>query len=318
MAEVTKGSLEARALLFLRVVRLNDSRGLDASDSFRGLFSHEELPQMKLIRTQKLLHRWRGAVRLAALAAAVLALLGTGQQARAQIPSQMQTTGNLPFSINETLTFNQVQVPDGFKLTGVTVKVSGTLWGINRLQNLDVNTGGLGSTIHTAFLQVDGPLGVSVSTPVVDYGQSRDLAPYVNGDPFYSNASSMSSFTFGDTGGIPFIGAAPPFPAAGNGGPNPVPVMASFTFTDAATLAAFVGMGTLDFDVTSGGTTQGIGPGAQAAFDARTNGMATVMLNFELEQIPDEEIPEPATLLLFGLAIGGVKGWRWYNRRRKA
>jgi hypothetical protein len=256
-------------------------------------------------------------VRLTALAVAVVALLGTGQQVRAQIPDQMQSTGNLPFSINETLTFNKVQVPDGFKLTGVTVKVSGTLWGINRLQNLDVNVSGIGTTVHTAFLTVTGPAGVMVSTPIEDYGQSMFLAAYVNGDPFYSNASSVSSFTFGDTGGIPFIPAAPPFPAAGNGGPHPRPTGASFTFTDQATLDSFVGMGTVDFQVTSGGTTQGIGPGAQSSSDLRTNGEATVMITFELEP-EQEEIPEPATLLLFGLAIGGVKGWRWYARRRKA
>jgi hypothetical protein len=56
---------------------------------------------------------------------------------------------------------------------------------------------------------------------------------------------------------------------------------------------------------------------SQGNFQGGTSTSAGANLLVTFEPFPDQEIPEPATALLFGLAAGGLGGYRWFSRRKR-
>jgi hypothetical protein len=205
-------------------------------------------------------------------------LLGGAGAAEAQVPFSLDTAG----TTSESLTFNQFD-PSLGTLTGVEITLADS------------------ATAGSAFSSITGGEG----TVTASLSGALDITAPGGATPFSETTSVFATCTvsIGNTcSNGPNAQNDPTFT------PNPV--------TDTTDLAAFVGLGTVDLvaniDSVINGNTH-LGSGTPTTTDNLTwSGDVSVTYQYTADSTG---VPEPASLTLFGMGIGGLGFLRRQRKR---
>ena len=207
-------------------------------------------------------------------------LIASSGAANAALITQSDSVTRQSTNFSHSLMFDLFNLGPGFELTKVSFSIDGDVFGLAEIESRDASA----STID-----------ISISVELTLFDTSN--APLVISIPLFTQQFEATAYDgtndAGGTSGITYTGLT-------------ASQFVSESYTDASTLNAFTGTGTVSLGFGAEGTSTASGSGNLATF-FQTEASGDVEVIYEYRAV---EVSEPSVVALFGLGLIALGGFR--------